>query len=413
MSSFDFNQLIVLHLYNYRKPKGEKDPLSEIAKLCQVVKLSTCMRTVFVLNTNALNSDAQKRAYESLLSFLAKKNVYSAGVLFERFEGEAAYQFLLHWMIGGINAKRPFNDTRILGDVRAIWSKMLVSTSVKVKEVVKIYTPLFNNLFADTVQLNKLIPLYAPFEPERLAKKLKTACINCAWSRVRGLLSSLTGFNYFHFAEEMHVTALEASLQTVQQRILKTMATASANGKTAFFKQGFTDNNIQGIAKQLAQVTQSLEFLAALKPINQTAEIVHDESDLEIVNTVDVSSKPKIVTSLCEPTISSGNKPFPRTYMAIWKQPENRSEITRIKAILRDYTKESSFMGSYLGRLFSGHWNRHHVEKVSQIIKEKYESADDLLFDLKQLNPRAGGSLDRRIHFIDNQIEARLSAFNI
>ena len=97
---------------------------------------------------------------------------------------------------------------------------------------------------------------------------------------------------------------------------------------------------------------------------------------------------------------------FPDSYMSIWKKPHCYSNIMKIKALLKDYTKENFFLGSFLGRLFSGHWNRHHIDKIHEIIHTPYESVDDLIYDLKLLKPQKGGSLDQRIRFIDVQIEA-------
>lgn len=96
----------------------------------------------------------------------------------------------------------------------------------------------------------------------------------------------------------------------------------------------------------------------------------------------------------------------PKSYSSIWQQERSCSEILKIKALLRDYTKENSWLGSFLGRMFSGHWNRHHVDKVSRIIHTSYESVDHLLYDLKLIKPRVGGSLAARIRFIDAQRDA-------
>lgn len=103
---------------------------------------------------------------------------------------------------------------------------------------------------------------------------------------------------------------------------------------------------------------------------------------------------------------------FPSSYSLVWKTAGSYSSIRRVKALLADYTKENFFLGSFFGRLFFGHWGRHHVDKVHEIIHTPYESVDDLIYDLKILKPQLGGSLDRRICFIDAQLtqvrEARM-----
>lgn len=100
-------------------------------------------------------------------------------------------------------------------------------------------------------------------------------------------------------------------------------------------------------------------------------------------------------------------KQFPATYNEIWNQHNGNSDINRIKALLRDYTKEDSIFGSFWGRIFTGHWNRHHVTMVHDIIKARYSSVEDLIAELKALNPRKDGSLDRRISFIESQLNTQ------
>ncbi|RUR11002.1 DUF5617 domain-containing protein [Legionella sp. km772] len=105
---------------------------------------------------------------------------------------------------------------------------------------------------------------------------------------------------------------------------------------------------------------------------------------------------------------------FPDSYQAIWKTPKAYSNILKIKALLTDYTKENFFLGSFFGRLFSCHLGRHHVAKVHEIIHTPYECVEDLIYDLKLLKPQKGGSLDRRLRFIEVQMDeverARASA---
>lgn len=99
----------------------------------------------------------------------------------------------------------------------------------------------------------------------------------------------------------------------------------------------------------------------------------------------------------------SNSYSFPKTYINIWQGTGCRSNIQKTKALLRDYTKESFCLGSFLGRLFFGHWNRSHINKVHKIIQTQYENIEDMVYDLKLLKPKVGGSLDRRIRFIDMQ----------
>lgn len=104
---------------------------------------------------------------------------------------------------------------------------------------------------------------------------------------------------------------------------------------------------------------------------------------------------------------------FPDAYTKIWNKIKGDSNHRRIKALLIDYTKENCLFGSFIGRMISGHWHRHHISAVSKIIahisvKNYYDSADDIVSDLKTLKPKKGGSLYQRIKFIEKKLEDQL-----
>lgn len=109
---------------------------------------------------------------------------------------------------------------------------------------------------------------------------------------------------------------------------------------------------------------------------------------------------------------SSSN--YKASYMSTWNRPLGESKIRKAKALLKDYTKENFFLGSFAGRVLSGHWNRHHVRGVSRIITQinenKYTQIEDVIAALKDLNPTPGGSLCRRIQFIEDQIDTQTTA---
>lgn len=96
---------------------------------------------------------------------------------------------------------------------------------------------------------------------------------------------------------------------------------------------------------------------------------------------------------------------FPESYQKIWDSSNGLSKITKAKDLLNDYTKESSWLGSFWGLFFAFHWNRHHVAEVQYLVERTYRSIDNLVHDLNQLHPRPGGSLDRRIAFINEQTD--------
>ncbi|WP_454781997.1 DUF5617 domain-containing protein [Legionella sp. WA2022007384] len=103
---------------------------------------------------------------------------------------------------------------------------------------------------------------------------------------------------------------------------------------------------------------------------------------------------------------------FP-VHTKIWNTSRGDSNHRRIKALLIDYTRENCLFGSFIGRMISGYWNRHHVSAVSKIIANMsinnyYDSADDIVSDLKTLKPKKGGALYQLIKFIEMKLEAQL-----
>ena len=80
-------------------------------------------------------------------------------------------------------------------------------------------------------------------------------------------------------------------------------------------------------------------------------------------------------------------------------------ELETIKTVLKDYTKNNCT----INRFFHGHWNRHHVREVNEIVKniesktEGYTSPEDVLEKLSLIqNKNMGGSLDKRTRFLND-----------
>lgn len=298
MPQFDFNKLVVLHLYNYIKPSGEQDPLSNIERTCNAVKVSTCMRIILIIHSDSLISNEQNAAYNSLTNFLNKKDLYSANTFFERLDGTKAYEFLLYWMLGGINPKRIFDDTRILGDVREIWNKTLKSSSLRLKTLVSIYSPFFHAFFTDSALLGKLISVYNENDKP---DKLKMACANCAWAREKGFLALFSGFDYQTFAENTHLSHLENGLESMRGKILNKVTFSSTGTEVCFFKSKYevSVEKLDGVSNRIKKIIALLEYLHSLKkeglenidlnlvdpgmvklPDNNKTDVLEPESDL-------------------------------------------------------------------------------------------------------------------------------------
>lgn len=104
------------------------------------------------------------------------------------------------------------------------------------------------------------------------------------------------------------------------------------------------------------------------------------------------------------------NKVYPDSYKAMWKKESSNTPLQQVMTLLRDYTKEDFFLGSWLGRVFHLHWNRHHVEAIQTIIKQNYTTLEEVYRDLKRINCAEQGSLGRRIQFIETEFAGDIEA---
>ncbi|RUR11001.1 hypothetical protein [Legionella sp. km772] len=295
MARFDINNLVVLHLYNYMRPRGEKDPLAQVEKECQVVKLSTCMRTIYVLNKDALKSEGQQKAYQALIDYIERRDMYSASTKFESLEGAQAYEFLLYWVLGGVNPAKTFQDSRILGDVRQIWTKLCGSPSPRAQTLVSLYKTLFNDLFADSGQLRKLISVYESLEPTSLALTLKTACVNCARARIQGFLTCLVNFDYSAFAENTHLLELKDGLLRLQEKLSSRVKVPE--GEEAL-QSIVAEQQRDGIRKRLLEIEQLLLVLDHLNPSVVMGKLEASEKLSELPEQSDKSVPSSVSTRL-------------------------------------------------------------------------------------------------------------------
>lgn len=76
-------------------------------------------------------------------------------------------------------------------------------------------------------------------------------------------------------------------------------------------------------------------------------------------------------------------------------------DIDKVQSLLDDYTKHNSS----IVRIFTGHWNRHHVREVNEIVMRiqtgELDTLDNVLHELDKIKLyNARGSLSRRIGFI-------------
>ncbi|MCD6046650.1 MAG: hypothetical protein K0S08_297 [Gammaproteobacteria bacterium] len=90
---------------------------------------------------------------------------------------------------------------------------------------------------------------------------------------------------------------------------------------------------------------------------------------------------------------------FPESYEKIW-QLGSGDFLKSAQLLLRDYTKDNSAVI----RLFTGHWNRHHIAEITSILADQNLSNENALVErLLELRPslkNQHGSLAARIEFI-------------
>lgn len=90
---------------------------------------------------------------------------------------------------------------------------------------------------------------------------------------------------------------------------------------------------------------------------------------------------------------------FPDAYKTLWNR-KAEDPFLAVKMLLSDYIKGDS----RLKRIFTFHWNRHHTSEINMILK-RARNLDDLLHDLGRMHlQNSGGSLARRIEFIEMKL---------
>lgn len=176
----------LLHLCEYRKEAGRQDPLKPLEQL-RPLKLSSCMRHVYLFEKN-------EKTLAALKCFLSKREASYFVKSYDILHDDEAYQFLLFWLIGGLNPKQLFSDTRIIGVVRAIWNQVCYEAAsqplkeqlLKHQYLKKAYEKLMVPLFEDVSFLGKIIP---HVKEEERDSKLKLACERCGQLREQGILT--------------------------------------------------------------------------------------------------------------------------------------------------------------------------------------------------------------------------------
>ncbi|WP_454783898.1 hypothetical protein [Legionella sp. WA2024007413] len=156
--------------------------------------------------------------YNHTLVNLRKPRLYQKMPQPDVLEGIEVYRFLLFWVIGGLNKKKPFNDERILGDLRRISRSYEISQSPYKKESWKQNKAVVQALLTDAKYLLKLTKIEMPLEKKK--ELLKTACDHCAWVREKGFFEITPCIDYSSFLDkkEMFVHLFEM-LEIMRKKI--------------------------------------------------------------------------------------------------------------------------------------------------------------------------------------------------
>ncbi len=275
MPAIPINKLVVLHLCHYAKPKGMKDPLELVAKKGKALRLSTCMRIVYLFNADDLTEEFQT-TYNLLTDHVNKQKneiSYNQPLVCERLEGQKAYEFLLNWSLGGLHPEKTFTDQRVRGRIRELWDKKSKSQDLNTKELVRKYVYIINALFADSAQINKLLPTY--IISEKGVAKLKAVFQHCAWSRTHGFLDTFGAFNYTHFETNAYLDQLRTMLEKAKSKLLQRVTFSELSSEIVFFKSSYkvSLDNLTGIKKKLDKWEALLKLLPKIQQDDSEDEI--------------------------------------------------------------------------------------------------------------------------------------------
>jgi hypothetical protein len=186
----------VLHIYRFSSPKGARSPLDIFCESVTPIKLSTCMRIIFVFNETQLLGTT---ALDDLLTYLQNPPPYQSKFVHQLLECVDAYAFLLYWTTGGLHPTLTFNDPRLLGQIRCIIESYARLTQGKRKQSYDINKDVLNSLLVDMKQIHLLLLSHKDRERDELSKLFDTVCKHCAWARYERILAFLHKFDYADF----------------------------------------------------------------------------------------------------------------------------------------------------------------------------------------------------------------------
>ncbi|CEK09534.1 hypothetical protein [Legionella hackeliae] len=200
-----FDSILLLHIYDYQKPVGATCPLELLKKGANPLLLSTCMRHFYLFSSEQLGEN--KSLPEVIMNTIHTPTAHQKIPLCELFRGRKAYEILLFWSIAGLNPKKPFDDERILGDLRKICTGYEKTPSPIKQEAWRYNKKIMLGLLTDAKHLLELTKQLSGIPLQDRKSLLITACTNCAWARDNGFMPFLSFSDYDIFLDRNKMIA--------------------------------------------------------------------------------------------------------------------------------------------------------------------------------------------------------------
>jgi hypothetical protein len=166
------------------------------------------------------------------------------------------------------------------------------SPSPRVQCLVELYRSFFNDLFTDSTNLNRLIPIYEHLEQDELRNKLETACKNCSWARVNDFLVCLSGIDYQNFAENTHMKALEKLVEHGQHNLRKQYDLLERVNAGLFANPDLA-KRLTGIRQRMIHMEQLKNILKKPEPSLEAARAM-----VELSSEIDAAASSQKVVAL-------------------------------------------------------------------------------------------------------------------
>ncbi|KTD79419.1 hypothetical protein [Legionella waltersii] len=269
--------LHVIHLYEYQKPESDKCPVEKLKSELNPLVLSTCMRHIYIFSSEQLTGKEQK--LEELLKAISTPQPYRKIPHCEHLQGNAAYQFLLYWLIGGKNPKKQFSDERVLGEFRKTCESYKTTKSENKRAAWEANKYPMLALEADGKHLLQLTNRLSQCMINEKIALLEDACKNCTWARSVLIMNITAPLDYEMFTcyEEMlrgFLTLLQAKKSNIHKELAKLSENESEFG---FF---FSENPKKLCLEQkLSDIVRYILFI--------TDELQHHEKPIQS-NTIGV-----------------------------------------------------------------------------------------------------------------------------